>query len=191
VVLDRVKILDRHLAAGLLDGDPSLSGPALFPPLHNAAKHRSWPVVKQLLGKVPIDARDSFERTALHYAAADGNDFLVVKLLEASASCDAADLQGRTPLHLAALSGSRPAARSLLTYAARRERRAALALLAAGDFQKKTALHLAAQQGHKDVVEELRGRGADPNVRDRNNKRPFDLAPTRNREDLRPFLEVR
>ena len=51
-----------------------------------------------------IDAADAEGRTALHYAARDGQNAVVVELLNHGASVYAQDNRGRTPLHLAAMS---------------------------------------------------------------------------------------
>jgi len=74
--------------------------------LHLAAEKGHEEVVAMLLnleqGDIDVDAVDSLERTALHYAVVSGNSNIVSRLLIAGAYIDAADCSGLTPLHLAA-----------------------------------------------------------------------------------------
>lgn len=57
----------------------------------------------ELISKgVNVSSADSKHRTALHFAAAQGNDQTLRVLLENGANPNAKDLNGNTPLHLAA-----------------------------------------------------------------------------------------
>ena len=57
--------------------------------------------------QVNLDAVDYVECTALHVAAALGDEPLATRLLKAGASPRAADAEGLTPLHLAARARTR------------------------------------------------------------------------------------
>jgi ankyrin repeat protein len=55
--------------------------------------------------KAAVDARDDYQRTALHYAAQEGHVKVCRMLMEAGAVVGAQTPQQNTPLHLAAAKG--------------------------------------------------------------------------------------
>lgn len=52
-----------------------------------------------------LDAEDELQRSALHIAAREGNEFVVEQLLQHGASQDKLDIRGMTPLHYAVAFG--------------------------------------------------------------------------------------
>ena len=73
----------------------------------DAPAARKLAVLDWLLAqRVHLEAVDHVECTALHCAAALGDDALAVRLLKAGASPRARDAEGLTPLHLAARAAS-------------------------------------------------------------------------------------
>lgn len=103
-----------------------------------------------------IDARDIWDTSPLHYAAAGNMDSRVVKLLlEGGASVDASNKDGWTPLHMAASFNSNPAiSELLLDYGADMEARTIVG----------TPLHHAAMNWSPEVAELLLKKGADINA---------------------------
>ncbi len=93
-------------------------------------------------------APDSTGKTALHWAAAQGNDNIVRLLLDHGFTINTQDEEGNTPLHLAARNGNLSTVKLLLA-------RDANATLVNRDGQ--TALALARQYHHPDVVAFLEG----------------------------------
>jgi len=118
-------------------------------PLHWAAYENHTNVVELLLvSKADVNARDSFNKTPLFYAASDPD---VVKLLLANkADVNAKDNSGRTPLHEAAIHGHKDVAELLLAYKAD---------VNATNNAGKTPLFFAVQYNRKDVADLLRQHG--------------------------------
>lgn len=83
---------------------------------------------------VSVCAPDSKRRTALHFAAAQGNERTLQILLENGANPNAKDLNGNTPLHLAACTNQLRIVTLLLQAGASAD---------AADFSGKTPLDLA------------------------------------------------
>jgi ankyrin repeat protein len=103
--------------------------------------------VRELLAAgAPLRCIDGRQRTALHWASAQGITRVVESLLEADAAgdtVDAEDSRGSTPLIEASTSGDEGAVRALLARGARQELR---------NRYGGTALHHAADRGHAGVV---------------------------------------
>ena len=104
-----------------------------------------------------IDARDAWDTSPLHYAAAGNMDSRVVRLLlEGGASVDAPNKHGWTPLHMAAwFNSNTEISELLLDYGADVEARTIVG----------TPLHHAAMNWNPEVAELLLKRGADIEAR--------------------------
>lgn len=102
--------------------------------------------VAQLLQASPwlIDEADSAGRTALHFAAINGNHEMVAQLLSFKSNLNARDVKGFTALHHAVIEGHRQVVEQLL---------AVMGSLDAMDHDGWTALHHAAAEGHAMLVE--------------------------------------
>lgn len=116
-------------------------------------------------------------KTALMFAAQDGNVELVARLIARGANVNAANANGGTPLMYAALGGDAVVTRLILEYGARPDHKASLGW---------TALEVAAVKGHTAVASVLLGAGADPNVRD-----AYGWTPLMRAADLRRIAIVR
>jgi hypothetical protein len=97
--------------------------------------------------------------TALHLAAARGDNDMVMLLLEHKADVNAKDEAGITPLHLAALHGQASVAKTLLG--------AGATVDAIGFKDNDTPLIVAADNGRLGVVEVLLAYGANTNAVDK------------------------
>ncbi len=104
-----------------------------------------------------IDEPDAGGRTALSFAAANGNLDIVRYLLDNGAAVDRADLQRRTPLFHAATGNHIEIARILLDHGANAN---------AQDQFGDTPLIMACSKGHSEMVALLLQRGADPGIKD-------------------------
>jgi ankyrin repeat protein len=149
-------------------------------PLHVAAMEGHLDVVLTLLHfSADVTARDTEQRTALHWAAVAGHALLVSPLVRAAethtgaggganALRDAVDSVGRVALHLAAAAGHELMTAALMEVGAEPE--------LPQQRDKRTALHLAAAEGHTATVECLLGCGALAEAVDSRGKTPLQLA---------------
>lgn len=72
--------------------------------LFSAVRSKNSILVKILVNEFKFDVnncKDSKGRTAMHHAAAHGNDLMVYLLTEMSASVNELDFSSQSPLHLA------------------------------------------------------------------------------------------
>lgn len=127
-------------------------------------------------------AVDSYGRTPLHYAAADGDVVLVEQLLSSGVAADAADDNGWTALHFAAQSNSELATKLLLR---------ANASIDARDSHGNTPLAKAVfnSRGDGGVIGVLRANGADPHAENNYGVSPLKLARTIANYDVQQFFQ--
>jgi len=125
-------------------------------------------VVEYLLEKgAVLEGKTKYGTTALHVAAAAGQDYLVTLLLDKGADIEARDGNERTPLFSAFEKDQSRAVKVLL------ERNASIH---AKDNIGQIPLHVAAQAMHPDLVDILLNKGADPNAIDQNQWTPLHSA---------------
>ena len=114
---------------------------------------------------------DEFRRSALHYAAADGDVEKARSQLAGGANVNGADVNGWTPLHFAAQSQSAAIVRALLERGGD---------VHTADGHGNTPLWRAvfAYQGEAATIEALRAAGADPLRKNKHGVSPLSLART-------------
>jgi len=124
---------------------------------------------------------DRAGRTALHYAAGDGDAALVKELLASGMACGVADDSGWTPLHFAAQKSAPQIVQLLLEAGADVDPR---------DSNGNTPLFKAvfSSRGNGDVIKLLRASGADSNATNANGVSPLTLARTIANFDVRQFF---
>ena len=104
-------------------------------------------VQKLLQENIDVNYRDQRGCTALHLAAAQGQDAICEYLLDNGAETRVRDINGRTALHHAAIAGNVSAVSLLL-----RHNKDLISYL---DCDNRSALHYAASSGHLDAVKLL------------------------------------
>ena len=150
-------------------------------PLMYGSKEGHANVIKALLREgADINFRNLMNESALHFAAKGGHQLVVIELLQRGANPNCRDTKGLTPLFVACRQGYMKIVEILLEFNCD---------VNAQDAQTgKTPLHCSIQHGQPDVVMDLLGAGADPNIRDRNWQTPFMLALTMGRRDILELL---
>lgn len=125
--------------------------------------------------------RDRGGRTALHYAASDGNIESVRTLIAGGADVNAQDSEGWSPLHFAAQANSTECLVELL---------GAGASVDIKDYFGNTPLFRAAfsSRGEGGVIDLLRCAGADPTVPNLDGVSPVMLARTIKNYDVARFF---
>ena len=108
---------------------------------------------------IDIEARNIFERTALHFASMSGHKEVVEFLLSKGSAIEAKNVKGGTALHFASYSGHKEVVEYLLSKDCD---------VKAKDNDEKTALHLASENGHTDVVKLLLSKGSAIDAIDKN-----------------------
>ncbi|XP_054723486.1 ankyrin repeat and protein kinase domain-containing protein 1-like, partial [Uloborus diversus] len=110
---------------------------------------------------------DKCGRTALHWAAIDGDTERIRELLEGGWNTRARDVDGKTPLHLA-LVWEKEAAAELLVEAD--------CVTDVADDEGCTPLHRAAESGCVNVIRMLLAGGANESAKDRSENTPLHVA---------------
>jgi ankyrin repeat protein len=133
-------------------------------PLHWAAFRSRVSIAELLLnrGANPYTKAHQFDRTALHLAAALGDEVMVELLLRHMVNADTQDEFGHTALHAAADQGHQTVVKLLLGRGANVNARAH----GWNGPDDQTALHRASAAGHTALVKLLIDHGADVNVED-------------------------
>jgi uncharacterized protein len=132
---------------------------AFYDNVARAAAQNDAEQVRQLVGGGTGNPNqtDDQQRTAMHYAALNGNLQIIAILIKADAKLDPVDRLGDTPLHLAADRDQIDAAKLLLDAGAE------------VDLQNKdgmTPLMVAASRGELEIVRALLAKGANPSKTD-------------------------
>ena len=135
-----------------------------------------WPFTKQ------TKALDQDGRSALHYAARDGNVVETEKLVSRGANVNLQDKHGWTPLHFAAQALSGEVVSCLLAHGA---------LVDTQDGHGNTPLFRAtfAFRGDGAVIQLLRSAGADPKKKNKSGVSAMELARTIANYDVAKFYE--
>src|SRR5262245_44228615 len=125
---------------------------------------------------------DRMGRTALHYAALEGDAARVRQLLPSGLIADAPDDNGWTPLHFAAQSNAADVTAILLK---------AGASVDARDAHGNTPLFTAVfnSRGYGEVIKLLRNHGANPHTKNNHGVSPLSLARTIANFDVRQFFQ--
>jgi len=137
--------------------------------LHQVAEANLPDLIDRIFSMIKcVDVRNRCNRTPLHQAAYWGNLEAGSTLLKFGADIEAQDTNGATPIHFAAEFGYPEMVRFLIENGAN------------ANCQQKylgnTPLHYAASRAHFDVVEVLLKSGANPELRNKSNFTPLDLA---------------
>ena len=124
-----------------------------------AARQNDTEAVRGLVagGDANPNATDEESRTALHYAASNGNVEIIAILVKAGAKLDTLDLLGNTPLHLAAARDRTEAGQLLLAVGARVDPQ---------NHDGRTPLMIAANRGDTKLVLALLAKGANTAITD-------------------------
>lgn len=147
--------------------------------LHKAAWQGHLEKLKSALKKVEIDAVDRHNRSALHFAVAQGHPNIVWYLLGNNAKMTICDDEGRTPLLKAVECGHKDCMTLLLERGAD---------INNPDYQGNTGLHIAAKQGTLDVASALISRGATLDVANNCGEYPLHIATRLQNKDLVELL---
>ncbi|CAG0920099.1 unnamed protein product [Notodromas monacha] len=117
--------------------------------------------------KCDLNMTDVSKRTALHYAAMQGNARIVAVLIDAGARVNVTDKHGSSPLHLACSTGRQNVIKVLLKAKAR---------VSLKNDEKVTPLHEAASRGHAGVCVQLLAAGASVDAEDTSERTPLYVA---------------
>lgn len=172
---------------------------------HKAAKENDLESVRKLLSEyhVNVNCKNNLDRTALHWASANGNIDVIEKLVEDGADLESKDKYGMRPVLWAAWFGHLEAIKVLITGGAtplctNKQGMGILHCAAQnnhvgvmnfifeslenmnineGEITGRTPLHLASEAGHIEAVMRLIDMSCDANARDKVvwKKSSFDL----------------
>ncbi|KAI1734173.1 ankyrin repeat-containing domain protein [Xylaria scruposa] len=133
-------------------------------PLMDAASHFRVSQMHEKAMPIKSAPRQDGGRTALSWAAEDGNEAIVRILLDRGANTQSKDGYGRTPLSYASWAGHKAVAKMLLDKGADIESK---------DREGMTSLSYASWAGHKTVAKLLLDKGADIESKDRSGRTPL------------------
>ena len=137
--------------------------------LHLAALYHNVKLAKFLIEKININARDSLERTPLHFATVKKNRNLDLPefLIRNGAHIHAKDHNNKTPLHYALNKNNTEFIKLLIEKGAD---------INTTDEKGNTALHLATQNNDLELTKFLIQKGADVNAKDSSKNPPLHYA---------------
>ncbi|KAL0276422.1 UNVERIFIED_CONTAM: hypothetical protein PYX00_004003 [Menopon gallinae] len=147
--------------------------------LHKAAWQGHLEKLKSALKKIEIDAVDRHNRSALHFAVAQGHPNIVWYLLGNNAKMTICDDDGCTPFLKAVECGHKDCMTLLLERGADINNQ---------DYQGNTGIHIAAKQGTLDVASTLISRGASLDVANNSGEYPLHIATRSQNKDLVELL---
>ncbi|XP_062520090.1 putative ankyrin repeat protein RF_0381 [Corticium candelabrum] len=180
--------------------------------LHWAYKNKRDDVIKTIV-KLGTEVKDDSGQTLLHYAAQYGSRDVVEFLLANKADADASDKYGVKPFDFAFKNGHMSIAGrlfslmqsvehlvledvwKLLEWACWNKEMDVVRKIAEKFCQSvekesgRTLLHFAAQLGHRDAVNYLLKKKADADAKDKDGKRPYQLADGELRRRLRKAID--
>jgi hypothetical protein len=148
--------------------------------LHLAAYFGVEEAVQFLVGSDSPDPKDSYVRTPLSWAAANGHEAIVKLLLDKGAKLEIEDQYGRTPLSRAAANGHEAIVKLLLDKGAKLEIK---------DQYGRTPLSRAAVKGHEASVKLLLDNGAELETKDQYGQTPLSRAAANGHEAIVKLLE--
>jgi ankyrin repeat protein len=151
--------------------------------LHQAAKHGHEKLVRLLLllGKeANLEEKDNEGRTALHWAALEGNMIVAQLLVENRANIEMRDSSGQTALHIAAENNHKAIVKLLLDKGSNVDPR---------DNKGRTPLLQAVHNGSEAAVKLLLDKGADKDSKDDDNETPLWQAILNGHEALINLLQ--
>ncbi|KAJ5618019.1 hypothetical protein N7537_003133 [Penicillium hordei] len=143
-----VEVLEELLPRGESEKWPVALDQMGQTPLHMAAKRGNRAALEGLLEyhQFHVDMTDGRKWTALHQAAASGNNSIIDLLIENGATIAYADCEEKTPLHIAAQQGQLKVLQQLLTV---------MSEVDVMDSKGETPFSLAVEQGHTEIVSYL------------------------------------
>ena len=152
-------------------------------PLHYSAFYGKVTVAEYLIqmGAQTESSCYNVGNTALHHAARFGFIEIAKTLLQNRANIEAKDVHGRTPLHVAVVLNQTDMAKFLIENGAQIN---AQCMGASG----RNSLHLAVFRNDHEAVKYLVENGAQVDVRDNENKTPFDVADEKQYFGIAKFL---
>lgn len=163
------KALQQLYVTGFGSGIKSLSGPEAF--YWSIANEHDFITDFLIRNGVEVNGVDSLDtrRTALHFAAKDGDWTAIDRLLRQGADITAEDCQGHRAIHVAAQHGHDNAV-TFLT------RTIEVDPNVRARYSRKTALHLAASAGHTTMASKLLLDGANVDAQCSNKTTPLHCA---------------
>ncbi|KPM39238.1 hypothetical protein AK830_g7319 [Neonectria ditissima] len=168
-------------------------GPQEMTALHRAVKQGQTQIVAKLVSRFggAVDQGDIYDRTPLHYVAAQQHaGELTQTLLKNGANVDAVDSQNLTPLHVVAYTpkwGDEPDGKGRNSVAAQLVDNGAE--VNTRDVFGDSPLHDAAKRGDKELMKLLLQHGADSECRNFDDQTPQEVLPqTKDKPDLERLL---
>ncbi|XP_034235581.1 ankyrin repeat and protein kinase domain-containing protein 1-like isoform X2 [Thrips palmi] len=129
--------------------------------------------------QIDVNQLDMYRRSAMHYAAEQGNMEVLHVLISAGCSVDVGDSDDVTPLHLAAARDNPDAVALLISCGAKVNRKS---------IDGTGPLHMAAARGFIETATILLQHGASVNSLDRSDRTPLLLAVSRGLEEMVTLL---
>lgn len=153
-------------------------------PLHSAVSAGHVVIGKAIIPFSDVNAENGFGATPLHYAASKGRVELAQALLAANANVDKADQSGSNSLHRCVAQGRREVVSVIIEQLGAMKKGSAELVINRRDKTGSTPLHLASYGGFHEIGMALLEAGADPTIKDKEEKMPIDYAPDKKMEEM-------